>query len=93
MEEVFKLKTQNEWVKIFDSVDCCVSPLLNREEAWSLMDEISFKTSIGFPIKEFGVKNEVENFISDLGGDNDNVLMELGYSKEEIQVLKQNKVI
>ena len=33
LEQKFKTKTQEEWVKIFKDLDACVSPVLTLDEA------------------------------------------------------------
>lgn len=98
---IFRSRTRAEWCAIFDSIDCCVTPVLRPEE--SLTDpQLQAR---GMVIEVDGVKQSgpivgMSAFSSGphtrapaCGADSREVLIALGLTVEEIDCLKDKGVI
>jgi len=85
--EIFKSKTQAEWVELLDEVDCCVEPVFDVDEA--LADEAigaSVTRVQGTPVllTDVGARPRAEQDmgISSLGADAGQIFKDLGVSGE-----------
>ncbi|KAG0254196.1 hypothetical protein BG011_005910 [Mortierella polycephala] len=94
--KVFLSKTQEEWVKVFDQTDACVTPVL---------DYYSMPTPAPAPklsrtpartrqqSKDGGEEEEyVESFL-EVGGQSREILIEAGFSEKEIQELVAKRAV
>ncbi|KAF9975745.1 hypothetical protein BGZ73_000495 [Actinomortierella ambigua] len=85
--KLFAEKTQEEWVAIFDLTDACVTPVL---------DYYSMPTPAAAPCLSRTPARPVnadQQLFLDVGGNTNEVLLEAGFSKEEIQDLVNKKAI
>ncbi|MHA1915232.1 MAG: CaiB/BaiF CoA transferase family protein [Promethearchaeota archaeon] len=104
-KEILK-KTQAEWMEVFENYDTCVSPVNNFWEACSdpqiiarnmivkmehpVLGEVQ---NLASPIKMSRTPPTIRSFAPKTGQDTEEVLKNLKYSKEDIQLLKKNRVI
>jgi crotonobetainyl-CoA:carnitine CoA-transferase CaiB-like acyl-CoA transferase len=101
-------KTQNEWVELFASSDICFTPVLTLEEMCShpqviARDMILKLTNVkgsgkdvpltGVPIKLSATPGVAKLTFPRLGEHTDAVLIEAGYTSEEIDELKKLGVV
>lgn len=97
--EVFKTKTREEWVAIFDGKDACVAPILDMDE----VDDHRHNKQRHLLIEVDGVSQpspaprlsrtpgSVQKPGTRRGSETREILKELGYTKEEIgDLLKKN---
>jgi len=99
--EIFRSRTQQEWIAVFDSVDCCVTPVLRLDESL----ENAHLTARGMVIKVAGVRQFAPPVrLSDFdpapfapapaaGADSASVLSQLGVSDADIARLRAAGVI
>lgn len=103
--ELFQSKNQEEWIVIFEKVDCCVTPVLNYTEALHLkhfqekgtifknfhIKEGEF-TSFNLPI--FSEKNLKKNQQAPAWGENTyEILMNFQIPLQKIEELKKKSII
>ncbi len=105
LTEIFQSKSQQEWISIFENVDCCVSPVLTYSEALKLehfqQKNTFFETQhhsegkfLSFNIPIFSEKLTKKNRQAPAWGENTfEILTQIGYSKSEIENLKKNKTV
>ena len=106
LDKIFKTKTFEEWIKIFENEDVCVEPVLNLKEAFESEYSKSRKIVFTLQNKEDGevkqIKNPVELYPQiekeyfshpQMGEHTEEILKDIGLSKKEIESLKQEKVI
>ncbi len=100
LEECFASRTRDEWAKIFDGRDACVTPVLDYEEALthpqnaareSLVRENDV-TMAGIAPRLAGADKPVDTHVPIKGADMRNILEEAGYSETEIAALAQAKI-
>ncbi len=103
---ILKLKTSDEWFKIFAEYDVPVGKINTVKEALNLptvlgremVIELNHSTvgkmkTVGNPIKLSSVKNYNYKPAPAIGEHSDKILKQLGYSKKEIAKLKSQKVV
>ncbi len=103
--EIIKSKTRKEWEAIFASLDACVEPVLNLDEALLQDEHIKDRelvTSVdvdGKKVKQFAMpihfsdtKPEYKHAGKPLGIDTENIITKLGYSKDEYQKMLENGI-
>lgn len=102
--DIFKTKTRDEWCEIFDNVDACVTPVLDKTEVGDHVhnkERESFTrltdgTIIPNPAPKLsrtpGVTKAKVSHVEN-GFNSEEILLELGYNKEEIKELDLNGVI
>jgi len=101
LAEIFALRTRREWSDVFARADCCVSPILDIEEALSneqlrarkmVVDDSGF-AQFALPLKfsefEFGVERKAPR----VGEHTEEILREAGYRDAEITALRNDGVI
>lgn len=91
--EVFKSKTRDEWTEIFTGVDACVTPVLSSAEAAKVRPE-SFQTSprlMPKPVPDSLTKMVDVDAVP--GKNSKAVLLEYGFSEEEIEQFIQTKAV
>lgn len=106
LKELFASKTQKEWIEIFEKTDACFSPVLTpdetladrhlreREIITTMDDPHRGETiQIGFPAKFSGGLNFKRSPAPMFGEHTAEVLTNLGYTSEEIEILKNEGVI
>lgn len=101
LEAVFKTKSQQEWCDLMEGIDACFTPVLSMTEAPSHPHNKARETYIevdGFmqpgPAPRFSrTPSRVKFGSRDAGSDNEMVLANLGYKKDEIEELKQAGIL
>lgn len=101
--DVFSQKTQAEWCRIFDGTDACVTPVLSIEDAASHLhnkergsfikndqEEISPRPS---PLLSRTPATPSLRRDPYIGEHTEEILLEYGFTKEEIAKLHSDKVI
>ncbi|MCW9035800.1 MAG: CoA transferase [Rhodospirillales bacterium] len=104
--EVFKSKTQDEWVEAFKDCDSCVTPILNLEEAMYQEQLVARDMIItvedpadgplrqtAFPVKFSDDDTVLKNPAPRQGEQTDEILSGLGLSDADIAALRESKVI
>ena len=99
--EVFKTKTCDEWCETMEEEDLCFAPVLSMDEAMEhpyLKSRGTFLDTGGVlqpnPAPRFSrTSPEYPRPPCSLGEHTEQVLVELGYSEEDISALREAKVI
>lgn len=102
---LFQSKTQQEWITIFENIDCCVTPVLNYTETVNLEhfheNHTLFKNHhptegdyLSFHLPIFSEKLVRKNQQAPAWGENTNeILLKLHYTEPEISNFQYQKVI
>ena len=106
LENEFLKKTQGEWLEVFKNFDTCISPVKNYFEA---CDDPQIKArnmivkmkhpvfgeiqNLASPIKMSRTPPTIRSLAPKTGQQTEEILKSLNYSVEEIQNLKEEKVI
>ncbi len=106
LQAIFLGKTRDEWIRLFEGEDVCISPVLSLDEAMSHPNTVARRMvvdvgsplggtepQLGLPIKIVGEEERAPGRAPRLGEHDDPVLEELGYSGEEIAGLRARGVI
>ena len=106
LQAIFLEKTRDEWIRLFEGEDVCISPVLSLDEAMSHPNTVARRMvvdvgsplggtepQLGLPIKIAGEEERAPGRAPRLGEHDDPVLEELGYSGEEIDGLRARGVI
>lgn len=101
IQDVISEKTLAEWLDRFSNVEACVTPVQNLEEmmqdpqviAREMMQTHQGVKQPGQPIKLSETPALIRSHAPDLGEHTDELLQNIGYSKQEIDTFKENKVI
>jgi alpha-methylacyl-CoA racemase len=99
--EVFKTKTRDEWAAIFDGKDACVAPILNMDEVDNhrhnkerdLLVEVDGVSQPAPAPRLSRTPGSIERPGTPRGSETQEILEELGYTKEEIEGLLQKNVV
>ena len=102
MRDAFLQHDFKHWCQVFETLDCCVEPVLSLAEAaqsaqaqerqWvkaAHVNEKEIKQLTNPIMKDHGIQNTGGK----IGAHTQNILKELGFSPLEIEQLKQHKVI
>jgi len=105
-KETFLTKTRDEWVEILRQKDTCVAPVYSPEEVISdpqliarrMIVEVDHPTlgrarQIGSMVKLSESPFQVRNWSQRFGQHTEEILTNLGYSKEDIDRLRETEVI
>jgi alpha-methylacyl-CoA racemase len=100
-EKIFKSKSRDEWSKIFEGTDACVTPILTLEEAKkypaNLEREVFFERDgiiQASPAPRFGrTPNPKPGRIRGIGTNSEEILKEIGLDQQEIDELKNSNVL
>lgn len=100
LQQIFKQKTQSEWVEFLEPWDVCIEPVLTPNEAAQhpqlVAREMSFAAALGdgsqvrqmaCPIRFNNTQQPPPSPAPSLGADSQTVLASLGYSEAQIQQL------
>jgi len=99
---LFAARTQAEWVAVFDTVDCCVTPVLKMEEslvnpqlqARGMVTEVGGVRQFGPPVRMSGLPAAPSRPAPAVAGaDSETVLTEAGLEDAEIARLRSAGVI
>lgn len=98
---LFKTRTRDEWAAALEEHDCCASPILGLEEAFSdpqvrargMVIKSGGKPQFATPVRINNDTFVIERQAPRLGEHTANVLESAGYTPEQIQSLKQAGVI
>ena len=106
LQAIFLGKARDEWIRLFEGEDVCISPVLSLDEAMSHPNTVARRMvvdvgsplggtepQLGLPIKIAGEEERAPGRAPRLGEHDDPVLEELGYSGEEIAGLRARGVI
>jgi alpha-methylacyl-CoA racemase len=102
LQAVFRTRSRDAWMEVFDGTDACVAPVLSMEEAphhphnaarGTFMDVGGVKQPA--PAPRFSVSRPDAPRMPDglAGADTDAVLRAIGYSNEKITALKHARVL
>jgi len=101
LTETFLTKTQAEWVVWFDGVEAAFAPVNNLREGADdpqiraremIIEDEQGREHIGIPIKFKNEPGKVNFLAPELGADNEAVALELGFTPEQIQAMKEKGV-
>lgn len=104
LKAVFKTKTREEWCKIFDGTDACVTPVLEHNEAPNHPHNkeresfIRLENGIVAPKPAPKLNRTPGVSMADVpdvenGADTEDILLELGYTKNDIEQLNKEQVV
>lgn len=106
LEETFSQKNLSDWVKKLDGMGIPWAPVQTIQEVWKdpqvLANEfivsyehptLGLQRTVGLPLKMSDVSPKINYQTPELGQDTEEVLLDLGYDWEEIQNLKEEKII
>ena len=101
ISQVFKKKTRDEWCQIMEGTDVCFAPVLSMEEAPEhphIKQRHTYTEIQGVlqpsPAPRFSrTPPEIKNPPPDPGQDTEAVLVDFGFSKDEINELRDAKAI
>jgi crotonobetainyl-CoA:carnitine CoA-transferase CaiB-like acyl-CoA transferase len=106
LAEIFLTKTREEWFEFFKDKDTCFGPVYYLNETFSdpqvlhrqmIIEQEHPKLGkvkqVGIPIKLSDTPGQIRNLGVPTGTHTDEVLIDLGYSREEIQKLRKAKAI
>ena len=99
--EVFKTKTRDEWVAIFDGKDACVAPILNMDEVDNhrhnkerdLLVEVDGVSQPAPAPRLSRTPGSIERPGTPRGSETREILEELGYSSKEVENLFKNNIV
>lgn len=106
LSAIFRTKTRDEWVKYLENIDTCVSPVNDLEEVMSdghVIERSIFVDiddpkrgalkAMRIPINFSDIDTTVKTSFPTFAQHTDEVLSDLGYSKEDLLNLRQQKII
>ncbi|NMG76196.1 CaiB/BaiF CoA transferase family protein [Aromatoleum diolicum] len=99
--EIFRSRTQQQWIAVFDPVDCCVTPVLRLEEslenphltARGMVTEVAGVRQFAPPVRLSDFDPAPFTPAPAAGADSDRVLSELGINISDIESLRAAGVI
>ncbi len=106
LAKVFKQKDQKEWLDLLAMEETCVGPVNDIDQIFNdpqiiereLFTQMNHPVAgmirqIGFPIKFSETPGKIHSHSPILGEHTEEILLQLGYSKEEIEQIRNNGVI
>jgi crotonobetainyl-CoA:carnitine CoA-transferase CaiB-like acyl-CoA transferase len=106
LEETFSQRDLSDWVKCLEGTGFPWAPVQTIQEVWDdpqvLANDyiVSYEhptlgrqRTVGFPVKLSDLSLQINRNVPELGQNTEEILLQLGYSWEEMQGLKQEQVI
>ena len=106
LKQIFRTKTRDEWFELLSKADVPVGKVLDVDEVFSDLNVLHRQMvfdfdhprfgkmkQIGFPIKLSDTPGQVRIPAASLGEHTDEVLSSLGYSQDDIDAWRQERVI
>jgi alpha-methylacyl-CoA racemase len=101
LAKIFASRTQREWSDVFARADCCVSPILDIEEALSneqlrarkMVVDASGFAQLALPLKFSEFEFAIERRAPGVGEHTEEILREAGYRDADIKALRNDGVI
>ena len=106
VQNEFLKKTQEEWLKVFENYDTCISPVKNFWEACEdpqilarnmivkmnhpILGEVQ---NLASPIKLSRTPTKIRSFAPKIGQNTEEILKTLNYTDEDILNLRKNKIV
>ncbi len=104
--ELFRQKTQADWIAHFEHYDCCCEPVLDLDEvledphvrAREMVVELVHESwggyrQLGIAPKFSGTPGKIRGHAPELGEHTIAILQELGYSRDQIEELRLREVV
>ncbi len=99
--EIFKTKTRDEWMEVFEGTDACVAPVLDLDEVHNhahnsernlILDKDKFMQPAPAPrlSRTPGMAGDLP---AGMDTDTRDLLVEMGYSEEDVKAFVQNQII
>ncbi len=100
-ERTFAQKTRNDWSKLFEGSDACVTPVLDMSEAPDHPQQVAAEAFMEIngvrqptPVPKFSVMRHKPTVgAPEIGAHTQEVLARLGYSEKEIEAFSQSGLI
>ena len=102
LREAFRTRTRDEWFAEFKEKDICVAPVYDLNEVFTdpqiiqrkmLLEldepEVGAVRQVGIPIKLSGTPGQVRSLAPVLGENTEEILLQLGYNKEQMEELEK----
>ncbi|HET7579342.1 MAG TPA: CaiB/BaiF CoA-transferase family protein [Bacillales bacterium] len=101
IQDVMEKQTLADWLERFSGIEACVAPVNRFDEVVSdpqilareMIRKFGGSKQIGFPIKLSETPGTIHSQAPGLGEHTDEIMEEIGLSKQEMTRLRQNKVI
>ena len=98
---IFKKRTRDEWNEIFEGTDVCYAPVLSINEVMNhkhMQERNSFlkinDVTQPAPAPRFSVTpSSSPKAAPDIGQDNESIMLDIGYSKEQIKELEDKGIL
>ncbi len=104
--ELFRQKTQADWIAHFANHDCCCEPVLHLDEvledphlhARQMVVELVHESwgayrQLGIAPKFSGTPGKIRSHAPELGEHTDAILQRLGYSRDQVEELRLKEVV
>lgn len=101
LTKLFKTKTREQWCELLEGTDVCFAPILDMQEATQHPHNVARETYINLngkiqpaPAPKFSrTQPETPQAVTEIGAATCSLLKTLGYSDNDIETFKNNKII